>query len=108
MDEGGWDRASSSKSPSFTFSRTRSRKPSREIWRMVSSWPWTGEKGQGWEVRVGWICRQPQGVQDDQCVQSTRMGWDEESANLGGGWEVRADSQRVEGLTPVLPNESFI
>lgn len=40
MDEGSWGWASSSKSSSFTFSRTRSRKPSREIWRMVSSWPW--------------------------------------------------------------------
>lgn len=38
-EEGNLDCANSSKSPSFTFSKTRSRKPSREIWRMVSSCP---------------------------------------------------------------------
>lgn len=85
MDEGGWDRASSSKSPSFTLSRTRSRKPSREIWRMVSSWPWRGERGQGWEVRAHWICHQKHGVQDNQSGQNTRMGEDEVSAELGEG-----------------------
>lgn len=47
MDEGGWGCASSSKSSSFTFSSTRSRKPSREIWRMVSSWPWRDRRGSG-------------------------------------------------------------
>ena len=47
MDEGGWGCASSSKSSSFTFSSTRSRKPSREIWRMVSSWPWRKRRGSG-------------------------------------------------------------
>lgn len=85
MDEGGWDWASSSESPSFTFSRTRSRKPSRDIWRMVSSWPWREDRGQGSEVRACWERRQPRGAQDKQWVQEARMGQDKVSAELGVG-----------------------
>lgn len=68
MDEGSLDCDTSSKSPSFTFSRTKSRKPSREIWRMVSSCPWGAEKVRGESLQdlspTSWhsgqhVCRAP-------------------------------------------------
>lgn len=65
MDEGSWDWASSSRSPSFTLSRTRSRKPSREIWRMVSSWPWRTEEAVSGGESSG-TCHQLHGVQSTQ------------------------------------------
>lgn len=70
-EEGNLDCANSSTSPSFTFSKTRSRKPSREIWRMVSSCPW-GKKTCG-GVRGECLLdpHQPQGVQG-KCSQCTR------------------------------------
>lgn len=96
MDEGSWDCDSSNKSPSFTFRRTRSRKPSREIWRMVSSWPWRWQNKQSQGERSLDL---PQSLRGMACI--VHPGW-------GGQDKAYRKKMESQGLEPIFGNESFL